>query len=121
MGTLGLTGHIRAERRVTVPGARPGALTLHGPFPVLSHLATAAVATSSGAAVEQLNTNAPRQPDLGLAAVCTPPVLLWSMAYPETCETQLHNPKGLGINTYGATWSHGMEIRSPSPCRLGSP
>lgn len=51
-----------------------------------------------------------------------PPVLLWSMAYPQkpARETQLHNPKRLGINTYGALRFCGMGDPFPFTMQAGS-
>ena len=75
-GNPGTDGsHQGTECRVTVPGTQPGYPSHpQSPSPVLSHSGYCCCSWGHQlhAAVEQLNTNATRQPDLGLSVVCTP-------------------------------------------------
>lgn len=125
LGTLEDSGHTRrAERRVTVPGAPAGVpLTPTVPFPVLSHSGHCCCGGRQLRAAVESNC-LQMHPDsltLGLAAVCTPPVLLLDMACPQkprgghSCTT----PKNWALTYRGppVSWD-GRSV--PSPCRLAA-
>lgn len=83
-----------------------GAPHTHGPLSrsCLTLATAAAVATSSTQPSSNLTQMQPDSLTWGWLRRALPPVLLRSMAYLQkpTWETQLHNPKRLGVNTYGA-------------------
>lgn len=125
-GNPGTDGsHQGTECRVTVPGTQPGYPSHpQSPSPVLSHSGYCCCwGHQLHAAVEQLNTNATRQPDLGLSVVCTPNPLVEHGIPTETrlgdtasCTT----PKGWALTPMGPLWSDGMGGAFPLTMQAGS-